>query len=306
MTLASETYIRRTSQRLHGIMQGIAIDQKLTDKEIFSLKDWIDSHSHFSDIEPFKSLDILLAEILFDGVVDEDERETLLDLCSDIRNNIGFMGDITEIMQCLHGIVAGIISDKIVTKEEVVELKKWLTAYKAYEDWWPLKEMRQHINTILKDGKIDEKEETFLLSYFAEFSEQRTENQTIQDKEYKEKSYLKCDSPIFKSIQSICDPNPNVIFDNRMFCFTGPAASGKRAELFDIVISLGGTPQKSIVTALDYLVIGAKSSPAWIYSTYGRKIEGVMKRKTKVTGCNTQIIGEVDFMQAVHAASISS
>jgi hypothetical protein len=267
------------------------------------LKEWVESHRHLADVEPFLSLDTLITAIISDGVIDEDEREVLLEICSGVRNNIGFMGDITQVIQCLHGIVSGLIFDKQVNKKEIVELEKWLKEYKEYENWWPLKEMRQHIKKILKDGIIDEKEEAFLLEYFTDFIEQRAEDQTLHDEGYKSVSYLKSESPVFKSISSICESCPDISFYNKQFCFTGPAASGQRTALFDIVISLGGIPQKSIVTTLDYLVIGAKSSPAWIYSTYGRKIEGVMKRKYNSPDCNTQIISEEDFLRAMTSAS---
>ncbi len=42
-----------------------------------------------------------------------------------------------------------------------------------------------------------------------------------------------------------------------------------------MVTQSGGIPINSIVKELDYLVIGAQASLAWLYSTCGRKIEKV-------------------------------
>jgi len=302
MTIASENYINKTTQRLYGILQGIALDNQLNDKEIVALGDWIESHSSLYDLEPFKSLDALILAIIADGVIDDEEKEILLEICQDVGQNIGFMDDITWIIRHLHGMVTGIVADSRINTQEILGLQVWLKKYDAYADWWPLKDLRKHIKKILKDGTVDAKEEAFLLDFFTDFIEQRADDQTIHDEKYKNKSYLKCDSPIFNSINSICESDPDITFINKIFCFTGPAASGQRIDLSNIVAKLGGIPHKSIVLSLDYLVIGAKSSPAWIYSTYGRKIEGVMRNKTNNPDCNTLIINEADFIKAVKAA----
>jgi hypothetical protein len=53
--------------------------------------------------------------------------------------------------------------------------------------------------------------------------------------------------------------------------------------------------------SLDYLVIGAQSSPARVYFTYGQEIEAVKQRQETVPDCRTQIIKEADFVSAVTA-----
>jgi len=69
--------------------------------------------------------------------------------------------------------------------------------------------------------------------------------------------------------------------------------------LFKAVEELGGIAHKSIVKGLDYLVIGAQASPAWVYSTYGRKIESVMQKKKNDESCGTQIVNEYDLVCAI-------
>ena len=61
-----------------------------------------------------------------------------------------------------------------------------------------------------------------------------------------------------------------------------------------MVKKLDGIPLNNPIVQLDYLVIGAQSSPCWAYSTYGRKIEAVIANREK--GAETLILHEDDFI----------
>lgn len=63
-----------------------------------------------------------------------------------------------------------------------------------------------------------------------------------------------------------------------------------------MVRKLDGIPKNNAVTQLDYLVVGAQSSPCWAYSTYGRKIEAVIENREK-RGAETVILHEDDFIE---------
>jgi hypothetical protein len=138
-----------------------------------------------------------------------------------------------------------------------------------------------------------------LREFFSNFTEQVIADPTIHDDEYWMNPSMVTLSPVFNPISSICEPDPNIRFKKKHYCFTGPAASGKRKYLCAAVEQLGGFAHNTTVVDLDYLVIGAQASPAWIYSTYGRKIEAVMQRKENLPHCRTQIIKEYDFLGAV-------
>jgi len=297
MPTATMTYIKKTIERLYGIIEGISIDYEVNDKEIIALKNWIDTHNYLHDIEPFRELGSIIEDILEDGVIDEQEREDLLDWCSEILNDRGFIKDWTQITRNLHGVLQGIGCDKVIKSEELEGLKDWLIDYECLKNWWPFNDIRKHINIILKDGKIDKKEQQFLKILFNDFKEQLTKNQILHDDDYWDNDNLVSPSPIFKSIKSICEKNPKITFKNKKFCFTGPAASGKRKDLSKIVKILGGISHNTVVKNLDYLVIGAQASPAWVYSTYGRKIESVINRQKQSS--KTIIINEYDFIKAV-------
>jgi len=79
--LARSTDIRRAMERLKGFMLGIAIDGRINDKEIQSLKDWLSIHPTLSAKEPFLTVSVTLHRIFEDNYIDEEEREEILELC---------------------------------------------------------------------------------------------------------------------------------------------------------------------------------------------------------------------------------
>lgn len=302
--IASRTYVGRSIERLYGIIEGINIDCHINDQEVIALKNWLDIHETLHDVEPFKGLTCLVSEILEDGVIDPDEREDLEEWCSETINEHGFFDCITRTVRQLHGVMSGIICDGKIKAEELEGLRDWLLDYEHMQDWWPFNELKRHIDIILADGKVDQEEQRLLRDFFSNFTEHVVSNPKIHDDEYWMNRNLMTLSPVFNSISCICEDNPDILFKEKRFCFTGPAASGKRKYLAAAVEQLGGFSHNKAVIELDYLVIGAQASPAWIYSTYGRKIEAVMQRKEKKPHCQTQIIREYDFLSAVSEKGI--
>lgn len=298
MAFAKKNYVRRTIERLLGILEGITIDYEINDEEIIALRKWLDTHAPLIHLKPFNELSLLLWKILEDGVIEEHEREELLEWCSETINNHGFLEDFTQIVRRLHGIISGALSDNIITVDELKGLNDWMMDYEHLNDFWSFNDLRKLIKKVLKDGIIDDEEQVLLKDFFKDFIEQSIENPIIHDEEYMSELYVISPSPIFKPLSSICDNDPTIIFKKRKFCFTGPAVTGKRTDLHAIVENLGGIPQKNVVKDLDYLVIGGQSSPAWIYSTYGRKIESAIQIREKYG--KICIIREYDFSKAIN------
>jgi hypothetical protein len=301
MAIATKTYIKKSIERLYGIIEGVSVDCTVNDEEIAALNKWLNTHEYLNCVEPFKGLDALLQDILSDGVIDADEREELVEWCADTINEQGFLDEFTDIVRRLHGIFSGIMCDSIIRKEELEGLKDWLLDYEQFSGWWPFNELGKIIHNILEDGQIDKKEHEMLSIFFNDFAEQILPDPVIHDEEYWMENFRTSPSPIFKSISSICENDPDICFEGKCFCFTGPAATGVRADLVGVVYDLGGWAKNNVGGALDYLVVGAQSSPAWVYSTYGRKIETVMNQKENAKA-RAQIISENDFVNAAKKA----
>lgn len=302
MSMATKNYIKKSIERLYGIIQGISIDCQVDDQEIITLKNWMDTHELMHNFEPFKGLNLLLSDILADGIIEEHERDDLLEWCADTLNEQGFLNTLTQVVRRLHGLFSGIVSDQTITTDELEGLNDWLLDYEPLHGWWPLNELLSMIKNILKDGKIDDKEHQTLMVFFADFEEQILGQAVIHDEEYWLNRHVMSPCPIFKPVASICEKDPKISFQGKLFCLTGPAASGSRKDLFKEIEKIGGLTQNRAVKNLDYLILGAQSSPAWVYSTYGRKIETVINRKDKNKDCPTLIVSEHDFIQAAKKA----
>jgi NAD-dependent DNA ligase len=73
-------------------------------------------------------------------------------------------------------------------------------------------------------------------------------------------------------------PQPDVIFPERTFIFTGKFSFGSRTACQNAIAELGGlTPSRSSVSGeVDFLVIGNEGSPNWKRGSYGKKIESAI------------------------------
>jgi NAD-dependent DNA ligase len=292
---ANVRYVRKSIERLLGIIEGIAIDCEMESGEITALNNWLESHECLICMEPFKSVYAEIQKILEDQIIDEQEKEDFLDWCSDFINYNPFLKNATQAVRRLHGVLSGIDIDNLIKQDEIEGLKDWLRDYERFSDIWPFSELGSLISKILEDGIIDDAEAELLRTFFNDFNEVVVNTPQIHDDEY-ELPWLMNDSPVFNPISSICD-KVEVVFKHKVFCFTGPAITGKRKDLHNIVSELGGSCSDSVSGGLDYLVIGGQSSPAWVYSTYGRKIEKAIKQREN-TG-EIRIVDESTFIDAV-------
>jgi len=294
MTMGHLTDIEKTTQRLYGLLTGISIDDQLTDNEILKLRAWLDSHFYLRDREPFYSACELLDKILEDGVVADEEREELLDWCNMFHSDSYLYGMLETAIRNLHGVLEGIALSNKISDDEIMELQDWLYYYEKFKEYWPFSDTWDLINQIFSDGKIDQEEREKMLSFCKQFSETIIPDAKIHDSIYEE-GYMGTESPIFQPFTALCNRKAKVKFNKKTFCFTGPAKTGSRRDLHAIIEKIGGVPKNNVTKGLSYLVIGAQSSPCWVYSTYGRKIEEVIEnrrhRKSK-----TIILHEDDFL----------
>lgn len=79
------------------------------------------------------------------------------------------------------------------------------------------------------------------------------------------------------------DEDAQIVFDGRVFCFTGQASMPRR-ELAEIVTARGGIVRKDVSGRTDYLVVGHRGSRYWLHRRYGRKIEAAIKYQRRGSG----------------------
>lgn len=99
-------------QRLHGIIHGIMANNQLTDEEIVNLLNWLNKYEYLRYTYPFEEIYSLVHSITEDGVITEDERNTLraffsefIDLRESANLNEFELNDLREKYN-IHGICA--------------------------------------------------------------------------------------------------------------------------------------------------------------------------------------------------------
>lgn len=293
------TDFSRALHVLEGLLKGIASDQKINKKEVEELKKWLDNHKNHNHVYPFSEVYEIVSDIIYDGMISQGLLNELLYFCNSIETGRGPIDLLTKEMRNLHGFIHGIIADEKVTSEELRALRRWMNYHNSNINKWPFKETYELINKILADGIVTKEEQKEFIEFAKGFAEKKVANQE-RDPSVFVNQWMNSDSPSLKTIDQIID-RVDIEIEGRTFCFTGQAEYGNRKDLHTLLKLHDGTPKKSVVTYLDYLVIGAKSNPCWAYSTYGRKIEKAMKYKQE--GYQVAIIHEKDFIKAIEEAN---
>jgi len=295
-----KTYTERSISRLQGILSGISADKKLNNHEFAGLYKWLNENEFLREHHPFCELTQMLDEALEDGVIDGDERDDLLTWCRDYTDANSLVKTVeTEAIRQLHGFLHGIVIDNKINDKEIYGLQEWLGSFSEYKSIWPFAEVWGLLEAILADGIVDEEERQYLVNFCQEFSERPIDGAILHDDIYK-KAFMKNDAPILKPVTALCDHVEKIIFENNTFCLTGAAKSGKRQDIEQAIEMAGGIMRPRVDKSLNYLVIGAKSSPCWVYSTYGRKVEQAMQIRQNET--TPLILHEETFMPHLRAA----
>lgn len=236
-------YCERSVTRLKGILAALASDRSLSDQEIAGLYQWMQENDVLAQTPPFDELFTILNDSLEDQVIDADERKEILDWCTDYCSQNSTMHCVeTEAIRLLHGYLHGLLIDEKLTDAEIYNLRDWLASFTPFRPIWPFSEAFELVEDILADGRIDADERRRLYEFCDGFVEKPLDekNSRIHDPIYNT-DFMKSQAPVLKPLESICDTDICIEFDNRTFCLTGPAKSGKRADIHDAIRRAGGS-----------------------------------------------------------------
>lgn len=275
---------------LHGLVQGIVADDKVTDSELAELTSWLGRHAEFSDKHPFNEVIPRIREIISDGIVDEDERADLIWMCERFSTENVFYDQITSDMQRLQGFLTGILADGRITEDELASLAAWIDDHEHLRSCWPYDELNSIISLVMEDGRIDDQEHEALLQFFGEFSNTPRRHAV---------GALDRDS----TVSGVCAMCPSIEFVERFFCFTGASDRATRDGFAETVTTLGGEFHKKLRNDTNYLIIGAKGNPCWAYACYGRKVEDAVERHRN--GQRILVVHEFDFWDAVEDVGLA-
>lgn len=272
---------------LLGLLEGIAIDGKVTPGEVAILRMWISDHEDVADRHPYRELIPPLTAAVADGVLAPAEREDLTWLCERLCST-EFFDMVTADLQRLHAVVGAIAADGQISEEELRGLSTWLSEHEHLKTCWPYDEIESLTTKVLSDGRIDADEHEMLLHFFTEFLAVLDERTIVRPVVF--------DGPE-KSIGALCSVAPTVTFAGSTFCFTGSSSKYKRSDFEFTVRKFGGEPIPNVTNKLNYLVIGAEGNPCWAFACYGRKVEKAAELRRK--GVKVVILHENDFHDAV-------
>jgi NAD-dependent DNA ligase len=270
---------------LEGILKGISIDNIVNTSEITELVNWCNVHREFINTHPFNEIIPIIESALGDNILDEDEIQDMLWVCQSISSENMFFDITTADIQKLHGILHGILSDNIITAEEIRGLEQWLDENEHLRMTYPYDEIYSLVTHVLADGVVDKDEANLLKVFFSEFIN-IDKMETINLEElYNLKQSV--------NINGICMVCPEILIQDKIFCFTGISSRTKRSVIADTIESMGGIFRNNVSSLTNYLVVGNNNNPCWSFSCYGRKVEKAMELRKK--GHNILIVHENDF-----------
>jgi len=278
----SKARMDKAINSLLGILEGIAIDSQLNEKEIGYLGGWLLEYQDYVQRHPFNELLPVVARSLQDRILSSGEHEEIIWLCEKFRSTEYYSENAAD-MQRLQSLLAGISADGAVSEEELDRLSDWLAEHEHLKSCYPYDEVESLIVSALADHHIDPQEHEDMLSFFMDFSTiSSTGGQPVDV------------SPI---VTGICAVDPMIEFSDSVFCFTGEAATLTRSELARHVLSRGGEVSKGVNRKINYLIVGSAGNPCWKYACYGLKIEKVISLRKE--GYPIVIVHEKDFLDSI-------
>jgi len=183
----------------------------------------------------------------------------------------------------LIGISRGLTADDTINQLEAEFLLDWISNHFNFDelDTYPLNTIFDRLKNMLSDDNLDKDEAIELLDMLKSFTG---------------------DKPIVEEVSSmssslpLCNPLPEITFNDKLFCLTGAFTIGTRKQCENMIKELGGVIKKSPTLKTDYLIVGILGSEDWIHSSYGRKIELAMELRD-VRNTNIKIVTEEHFIK---------
>lgn len=151
----------RNINELIGIINGISYDGIINKLEVARLSSWVKKNRNLSYEHKQAHLISLVEQVLEDGIITDEEREMLLENCSQYT---AFETDSIAKVYELNGIIEGIICDNEINEKEVCRLQDWMRTNESFIRYHkPSKTICEKIDQILEDGIVTQEEQKSLL-----------------------------------------------------------------------------------------------------------------------------------------------
>jgi hypothetical protein len=283
----SKAEAHKAFNTLCGIVEGIAMDNKINDNEIRELESWCENHQHLMHSNPFRDVISNIQSLLTDS--DDFCIETIEDikwLCEIHKDGFSYYKTFSSDLQILNGILHGIMADGELLDSEIYSLAHWLENNQHLSTYFPYDKIVNILSEVLEDSKIDEEERLLLKSYFNDFIFiNNDEIQTQIDLETKE---VTSDHSYYSKVLKV------EIIENQ-FSFTGKSSRKvSRDKIIELINEHGGKYVDGVSNKTKYLMVGDMGNPVWAFAAYGRKIEKA-KNLNNSKSAEILIIHEDDF-----------
>lgn len=181
----------------------------------------------------------------------------------------------------LVGLAAGITAYGAVNITEAVFLKQWLENNLAHLNDPVINLLYSRLACMLQDNALDMDESQELLNILRGFSGVGIERPKVGG------AVAVAVTPTDLPFNS---PAPDLVWDGRMFVFTGVMAFGPRKDCQALVEERGGLIGGGVSKKVHYLVVGSVGNEQWRHSTYGTKIMKAVELRE--AGASIAIVGE--------------
>lgn len=204
-------------------------------------------------------------------------------------------------------LISDILSDRIVTQDELSDLQQLCQDIREYkdverfEDETLINEFIGLLKGVTADGVVNPKEFSFIQDWIRQHENLKAiwpiepvyqrmtdilSDNHISSSELEEFAELlkmltgnrfeETGAADGSATEFLVNHVDDINFNGR-FCFTGTFVSGQRSKLKEIAEALGATVKKDVSAQLDYLVVGSVATRDWMYSSHGRKVEKALK-----------------------------
>ena len=196
-----------------------------------------------------------------------------------LLSNIHYERHAKEAVAELHGVAGGIIYDGKITDDELQFLRDWLHRNAEYQQYYPIADVKNLIEDIDADDRVDNDERLQLIELLSSFTTSATS------------------SPV---VAKVFTPNPVIAFPKKKFLFTGSLAWGTRYDACHAVSQRGGIARSEGKFTLDtdYLIVGEQGSDFWKFKRYGSKLEAAIEAN-RAKKAHAAIVRETTFVAAV-------
>ncbi len=129
MKQISHKLIMRNINELIGIINGISYNGIINKLEVAGLSSWVKKNKNLSYKPRQDRLISLVEQVLEDGIITDEEREMLIDNCSQYT---ALETDSSAKIYELNGIIEGVISDNEINEKEVCRLQEWMRTNESF------------------------------------------------------------------------------------------------------------------------------------------------------------------------------